>query len=258
MNFKYNQHFLDFSMPWAGHKYFVYDLVTNVRPSKIVELGTFKGTSMFAMLQSISDNNLNTEFNAIDSWEGDQHAGFYEGDQWLKDIEGLIEKHYNQQNVILHRKYFDQALELFEENTVDILHIDGLHTYEAVKHDFETWLPKLNVNGFVLFHDIAEKREDFGVWQLWDELKKSTDYYTIEFIHSHGLGVLTRSKTNKEILDRLLLKERDYMKAAYEDLKIYSIQIERTNKELNRELKFIHDSKYWKLKAQIKRVLGKK
>ena len=40
----------------------------------------------------------------------------------------------------------------------------------------------------MLFHDTAERQPDFGVWQVWEELRRS--YQGFEFQHSHGLGVL--------------------------------------------------------------------
>ena len=54
--------------------------------------------------------------------------------------------------------------------------------------DFESWAPKLSDRAIVLFHDVAERRADFGVWKLWAELRR--DYPSFECEHSHGLGVL--------------------------------------------------------------------
>jgi hypothetical protein len=87
------------------------------------------------------------------------------------------------------RMKFDEALNHIEDNSVDLLHIDGLHTYDAVKHDFESWLPKMAPGGIILFHDISVLQDGFGVWKLWNELKISYKN-RMEFHHSYGLGVI--------------------------------------------------------------------
>ncbi len=41
------------------------------------------------------------------------------------------------------RMLFEDATHHFSDESVDLLHIDGLHTYDAVQEDFTTWLPKV-------------------------------------------------------------------------------------------------------------------
>jgi hypothetical protein len=88
------------------------------------------------------------------------------------------------------RTFFDEALRYFPDGSIDLLHIDGLHTYEAVRHDFQAWFPKVRAGGIVLLHDTQVRQYDFGVWRLWEELRDR--YESLEFLHSCGLGVVRK------------------------------------------------------------------
>ena len=180
--------------PWVGHMPFAYWLMGEVQPGVLVELGTHVGNSYFSFCQAVRDESLTSRCYAVDTWKGDNQAGFYR-DEVYEMVNRHNESQYKSFST-LYRKTFDEALGQFQDRSVDVLHIDGLHTYEAVRHDFEAWLPKLAPGAIVLFHDIAVYARDFGVWKLWRELKNQYPR-GLEFLHSAGLGVLQISGSNK-------------------------------------------------------------
>ncbi len=171
---------------WQGHVPFAHWLVHVARPRTLVELGTHTGVSYSAFCEAVARSQTGTRCFAVDSWKGDRHAGFY-GDEIFTEFKRFHDANYAAFSTLL-RMEFDEAAGRFADGEIDILHIDGLHTYEAVRHDFETWLPKLSASAVVLLHDTNERQGDFGVWRFWAEVKH--DYPAFEFLHSHGLGVL--------------------------------------------------------------------
>jgi hypothetical protein len=136
----------------------------------------------------------------VDTWAGDKHTGGY-GEEIYDTLASHVREFYRHYAYLL-RMTFDEAVRQFSDSSIDLLHIDGLHTYQAVAHDFSTWYPKVADGGIILFHDIAERQADFGVWKLWEELQQQ--YQTFTFRHGHGLGVL-RKPGGKPLADEAQL-----------------------------------------------------
>ena len=172
---------------WHRHIPFAFALMRIMRPKVFVELGTHRGDSYSAFCQARQHFQLETECSAVDSWEGDSQAGYY-GEEIFSELKESHDPSYGDFSQLL-RMRFDQALPLFPDGGIDLLHIDGLHTYEAVKEDYESWLPKMSAAVVIVFHDTnVLNRDDFGVWRLWREVTLGKPNF--EFKFGYGLGVL--------------------------------------------------------------------
>ena len=144
---------------WLEHAPFAFWLVEAHRPRVVVELGTHLGFSYCCFCQAIERLGLDAKAFAIDSWKGDEHAGFY-GREVFEELSAYHQRYSAFSRLV--RSSFDDAVSLFEDGSIDTLHIDGRHFYDDVKHDFETWLPKLSARGIVLFHDTNVREQNFG------------------------------------------------------------------------------------------------
>ena len=240
---------LQFPNAWIGHLPFAAWVIRDRAPEIFVELGTHSGNSYFSFCQSVLEAGMATKCYAVDTWQGDAHAGQYDEEIFTR-VDAHNQEHYAGFSTLM-CMLFDDAVAYFADQSVDILHIDGLHTYEAVHHDFETWLPKLAPGALVLFHDTQVRESDFGVWKLWNELKEQYPS-SLEFTHSNGLGVLQLnnapdekkcawlqlSTDEKQIFKQYFaaLGGRQMERYEYEDLKKILAQREQVLLERDRQI----------------------
>ena len=169
---------------WSMHLPFAYDLMREFRPKVFVELGVWKGESYFSFCQSAADHRIPTQCYGIDTWRGDVHMGDFDPEIGIE----VAEYNWRYSSFSeLRTRTFAEAVDEFADGTIDLLHIDGAHTYEDVKRDFKAWLPKVSAEGIVLLHDVAVHDRGFGVWRLWEEIAKPGQSFLFEF--GYGLGV---------------------------------------------------------------------
>ena len=230
---------------WEGHRDFAYDLLQFVRPERLVELGSQYGCSLFTFCQAVRDFKLNTEINAVDLWSGDIGAEIT-GEEVYALVQKTAATYYPEVNLHLFQMCFDDARPNFADNSIDILHIDGGHTFEDVEHDFTTWLPKLKENGIVLFHDVYSPI-DQGSCDHWEKTKKEYDCY-FDFTHSCGLGILFPK--GRYWYDRL--EAAGFFKY-YKDLYFYRSKYKYTQERFD-ELKGLYEERYRAIEQQSKMI----
>jgi hypothetical protein len=125
-------------------------LSENKLNGKGVEIGVFKGQFSKHILE-----NWDGKLYLIDPWRGVEnyidssnhlnHPTAYL--DAMKSIEGFEDR------AIMIRCLSTQAVELFEDESLDFVYIDGNHAYDYVKEDMELWFPKLKKGGLFAGHD---------------------------------------------------------------------------------------------------------
>lgn len=171
---------------WYQHIPFAYWLIENLKPRSFVEMGTHNGISYFAFCEAISQLKIETKCIAVDNWIGDSQAGIFDESVFTNFVEN--NKKYSSFSSYI-KSDFDKALVEIEDNSIELLHIDGFHSYNQVSTDFRLGLEKIDKEkGIILLHDINEYQITFGVNKFWRELE--SEYKTMRFNHGHGLGVV--------------------------------------------------------------------
>ena len=169
------------------------ELVEERRPRRVVEIGTADGGTLFLLAWFAADD---ATLVSVDLPAGRFGGGY---GVWRRSLYASFGKPRQRIELVQadsHDARTKRAVErILDHEPVDLLFIDGDHTYEGVAADFEAYAPLVRDGGLVALHDIAPGPEEKvgGVPRFWRELSGSAR--THELVHGSsgdgfGIGVV--------------------------------------------------------------------
>ena len=171
------------------------ELIAKYQPQVVLEIGTARGGTFFLFTKL---SNPNAHLISLDL-PGGQYGGGYS--RWV----GYFFKSFalDTQKISMIRADSHKVSTLkklkkkLKNELIDVLFIDGDHTYEGVKKDFEMYSPLVKIGGIIAFHDIVVHPPETkcNVNKFWNEIKHNYEY--IEFVENWdqkmcGIGVIIK------------------------------------------------------------------
>lgn len=121
----------------------------DLKDKKMVEIGCYLGisTELFAMFSK--------EITTVDLWGIDET---YDGGENPKEYWPIIEKQARDRlskysNVTIIKDKSSNASKNFENESLDLVYLDGNHSYFGLMDDIENWYNKINIGGVLSGHD---------------------------------------------------------------------------------------------------------
>lgn len=168
---------------WNGSSKVFHQLIDEVKPERIIEVGTWKGQSAINMADYCRQQNYKTEVWCVDTW-----LGALEFWDELKDTpeRNLLQKngypqiYYQFLSNVVHHTLQDYIIPFpttsligaryFSKHNVKskLIYIDASHDYEDVMIDLEQYYPLLEDGGIIFGDD----------YEAWQDVKKAVNDFT--------------------------------------------------------------------------------
>ncbi len=158
------------------------DCINTPKITKGVEVGVRTGWYS----KYILDNSYMT-LDSVDPWEKNEELSTPE--ECYEFCKNLLLPYGDRSKMI--KGYSPSVCEQYENESLDFVYIDGLHTYEAVKADIEGWYPKVKKNRLICGHDFNPIKW-IGVVKAVNEFCKNNN---LEFYLTGTVGNAISSKT---------------------------------------------------------------
>ncbi|MCH6575539.1 MAG: class I SAM-dependent methyltransferase [Bacteroidetes bacterium] len=189
-------------------------ILSQKKPKKILEIGTAGGGTLFLLSKIASEN---ATIISIDLPGGPFGGELYP--DWKIPIFECFKEKSQKIHLLRCNSHLPSSIEkikkIIGDEKLDFLFIDGDHTYEGVKQDFENYSKLVKLGGIIAFHDINTGPEELvgGVPKFWNEI--SSKFFVSELkdekkFHSYGIGILffeplkTMSTPYKKMIETVL------------------------------------------------------
>ncbi len=196
IQFAFSFQYLGFTIRTCQVKYEItklLEILKELKPKTILEIGTAGGGTFF-LFTKIAHPEAN--LISIDLPGGPFGGGYT---KWKVPLYQSFAKRRQKIDLLRADSHNQKTLELakivLDGRMVDFLFIDGDHTYEGVKRDFNMYLGLVKEGGIIALHDIVEisPKHECEVSKFWNEIKN--EYDSVEIIKDvnqnwAGIGVI--------------------------------------------------------------------
>jgi predicted O-methyltransferase YrrM len=171
------------------------ELVTEVRrlnPANVLEIGTARGGTLFLWTRLAQPDAIVVSIDL----RGGKFGGGYS--RWRGHVYRRFRRKHQRLHLLREDSHeprtFNKTRELFRGRQIDLLFIDGDHTYEGVKKDWEMYSGLVRPGGLIVFHDIAGNYDDTQVKTLWDSIRSGFEHREYIFGQNgqYGIGILRK------------------------------------------------------------------
>ncbi|MFX1328694.1 MAG: class I SAM-dependent methyltransferase [Promethearchaeota archaeon] len=165
-------------------------LIKSIKPKIILDIGTAMGGTLFLLSRFSAPDALLISVDLPEIFVGGRK--FPNNPSFFK----IFTK--KKQKVILIRddshkfSTFNSIKKVLNNRKIDILFIDGDHSYEGLKQDFEMYKPLVKSGGLVCFHDIVSGsyKKVGDVPKFWNNIRNEFNYREIvENWNQEGFGI---------------------------------------------------------------------
>lgn len=117
----------------------------------MAEIGSFSGVSSELFARFVN------YIYCIDIWNSDPNYIEIDAEKINQSFVNFTEMAKSYNNIGMVKKTSLKAVEGFNNESLDLVYIDGRHDYESVLSDIKAWLPKVKKGGWITGHDIDLK-----------------------------------------------------------------------------------------------------